>query len=91
MKRSVRLYLTGSVQSLFLKQFVKKAADANNIKGYLRSLEDGRMEIFIEGDSDDVKAMVAVCKEGPKHSIIRSVEEKEDRHQGFKDFKIMTI
>ena len=91
MKKSVRLYLTGSVQSLFLKQFIKNQAEVHNIKGFLRAMEDGRMEIFIEGDSDDVKAMVAVCREGPKHAIIRSVEEKEERHQGFKDFKIMTI
>lgn len=83
--------MTGSVQSLFLRQFVKNNAQVNNVKGFLRNMEDGRMEIFIEGDSDDVKAMVEVCKKGPKHAIIRSVEEKEERHQGFKDFKILTI
>ncbi|HVY01201.1 MAG TPA: acylphosphatase [Candidatus Nanoarchaeia archaeon] len=91
MKKSVRLYLTGSVQSLFMKQFIKNKAEENDVKGFLRAMDDGRMEIFIEGDVDNVRAMVEVCKQGPKHAIIRSVEEKEERHQGFKDFKIMTI
>lgn len=91
MIKSVRLYLSGSVQSLFMKQFIKNNADTHNVKGFLRAMEDGRMEIFIEGEGDNVRAMVEVCKKGPKHAIIRSVEEKEERHQGFKDFKIMTI
>lgn len=91
MKKTLRIYLTGSVQSMFLKQFIKTNAEANNVKGFLRNLPDGRMEIVIEGDSDDVRAMAEICKQGPKHAIIRSVEEKDEKHQGFKDFRIMRI
>jgi acylphosphatase len=91
MKRALRLYLTGSVQSLFFRQFIKQNAEAQNVKGFLRKLEDGRMEIFLEGDSQDVLAMAQICREGPKHAIIRNVIEKEERYQGFKDFKILSI
>ena len=87
----MRLFLTGNIQSLFYKQFTKGAADEHNVKGFLRLREDGRIEIFLEGDSSDVDAVIAICKRGPKHTQIRSVEEKEERLQDFKEFKILSF
>jgi len=91
MKKAMRLYINGSLQSLFFKQFIKNNADSYKVKGFLRCREDGKVEIFIEGDSDKVDAMAAICKRGPKYSQIRSVEEKEERFQGFQDFKILNF
>lgn len=91
MKKSTRLFLTGSVQSLFFEQFILDNAKKFGVKGYLRKLEDGRMEIFIEGDNDHVEEMRAVCKRGTQYANIRTVEEKEEKFQDFKDFKIVRI
>jgi acylphosphatase len=88
MKKAVRLYITGSLQSLFYRQFIKENAEKYNIKGFFRNREDGRVEIFMEGTTDNVNSMLTICKQGPKHAIIRNVEEKEERLQDFKDFKI---
>ncbi len=89
MKLAKRLLLTGSVQSIFFKTFIKENAEINNIKGFIRSLEDGKVDIFLEGESADVSAMADICKKGPKYAQIRSVEEKEERLQDFKEFKIL--
>ena len=89
MKKSIRLYLTGSVQGIFFRQFVKDNADKNNIRGYVRNLEDGRVEVFLEGDKEKVEVMMEICRNGPKHAKIRNLEEKEESFQDFKDFKIL--
>ena len=89
MKKSIRLHITGSLQSLFYRQFIKNNAEEHNVKGFLRHLEDGRIEIFLEGDNENVDAMVALCKKGPKYATIRNVQEKEEKFQDFKDFKIL--
>ena len=89
MKRSIRLYITGNLQSIFFRNFIKENAEKFNIKGFLRNLEDGRIEIFIEGNSEEVESMSAICKRGPKYSQIRKVEEKEEKFQDFKEFKIL--
>lgn len=89
MKRSVRLFIKGSVQGIFFRQFIKESADKHDIKGHVRNLEDGRVEVFIEGDQDKVDSMISLCKQGPQHSQIRGVEEKEERFQDFKDFRII--
>lgn len=91
MKKSVRLYITGTVQGVFFRAFVKENAEKINIKGFVRNLDDGRVEAFLEGNVDDVKKMIEICKKGPKHSQIRDIEIKEERFQGFKVFKVLHI
>ena len=91
MKKSVRLYIEGTVQGVLFRSFVKENAEKNDIHGFVRNLEDGRIEIFIEGDNEKVDRMVEICKKGPKHAQIRKVEEKAEKFQGFKDFKILHI
>ncbi len=91
MKKAVRLYISGTVQGIFFRRFVKDNADKLNVRGFVRNLEDGRIEIFIEGNQEDVENMTAVCKRGPAHSTLRKIEEKEEKLQDFKEFKILGI
>ena len=91
MKKAVRLYISGTVQGVFFRRFVKDNADKLGVFGYIRNLDDGRIEIFIEGNQENVDNMIAVCKRGPAHSNLRKVEEKEEKFQDFKEFKIMYI
>ena len=91
MKKSTRLYIEGIVQGIFFRSFIKENAERYNVKGFTRNLEDGRIEIFIEGDTDSVNKMIEVCKKGPKHSQIKKIQIKPEKFQGFKDFKILHI
>ena len=91
MKKSVRLYINGTVQGVFYRLFVKDNAEKLNVKGFVRNLEDGRIEVFLEGDSELVNQMTELCKKGPKHSQIRDVQIKPERFQDLKTFKILHI
>lgn len=91
MKKAVRLYIKGTVQGVFFRNFIKENAERHNVKGFVRNLEDGRVEIFMEGNSEDVNKMIELCKKGPKHSMIREVEIKQESFQGFNNFKILHI
>ncbi len=57
----------------------------------MRNLEDGRVEVFIEGDNENIDKMIELCNKGPKHSKIDNVEVKEEKIQDFKEFKILHI
>ncbi len=91
MKKSVRLYIDGTVQDVFFRAFVKENAERHNVKGFVRNLESGKVEVFLEGDVNDVDKMVELCKQGPKHSQIKKVEEKPEKFQGLKEFKVLHI
>lgn len=89
MKKATRLFITGNLQSMFYKLFIKEKADKLGVRGFLRILEDGKVDIFLEGDSEDVNAMAEICKNGPKYAQVRSFEQKDERLQDFKDFRIL--
>lgn len=91
MKKSLRLYITGTVQGVFFRQFVKENAERHNVKGFVRNLEDGRIEVFLEGNADEVNKMIELCSKGPKHAQIRNVEMKKESFQDFKTFKLLHI
>lgn len=91
MKKSVRLYISGTVQGIFYVNFVKQNAEKLDVRGFLRNLEDGRIEIFLEGQIENVKKMIDLCSIGPKYSKIRDVEIKEEKHQELKSFKVLHI
>jgi len=91
MKKSVRLYITGTVQGVFYRAFVKENAERYNVKGFVRNLEDGRVEVFLEGDTNGVDKMIELCKNGPKYAQIKNIEEKDEKFQDFKTFKVLHI
>lgn len=89
MKKSMRLYLTGSIHSMFFNSHIKDSAEKLGVKGYIRKMQGSRIEIFIEGDSNTLPQMTEICKKDSKYSFIKSIEEREEKFQGFKDFKII--
>jgi len=91
MKKSMRFFVTGSIQPVIINQFIKDNAQKLGIKGFIRNLADGRVEIFIEGTTDAIEKMAPICRRGPQHSIIRKIEEKDEKFQDFREFKVLNF
>jgi acylphosphatase len=91
MKKSVRLYVSGFIQGIFYRSYIKDNAERLNVKGFVRSLEDNRVEVFLEGNLDDVNKMIELCRKGLKSTEIRDIEIKDERFQDFKNFQILKI
>ena len=91
MKKSVRLYVSGFIQGIFYRSYIKDNAERLNVKGFVRSLEDNRVEVFLEGNLDDVNKMIELCRKGIKSTEIKNIEIKDERFQDFKNFQILKI
>ena len=50
MKKTKKILVKGLVQGVFFRQFIKEQADKLGICGYVRNLDDGRVEAVVEGD-----------------------------------------
>ena len=85
----MRLFVAGSIQPMFFNQYIKENAEELGIKGFVRKMQEGKAEIFIEGDTEPMAKMVELCRKGSPHSFIGSVQEKEEKFQDFKDFRII--
>ena len=91
MKKSVRVFISGIVHGVFFRDYIKTMANRVNVKGFVRNLEDGRVEAFIEGDVDNVNAMIEICRKGSPHGKVTGLELKDEKYQGFKEFKILHL
>lgn len=89
MKKSIRIIIRGAIQPVFFNRFIKENAEKLGVRGFVRNQGDGKVEVFIEGNMNEVNEMILACKTGPQHSMIRNIEEKEERFQGFRDFRVM--
>ena len=89
--KTLRIKIKGVVQGVFFRKFIKENADELGVRGFVRNLEDGRIEIVIEGRDEKVNELLEKCKKGPKHSEIKEIEVEEIKHQGFQDFKVSKL
>jgi len=89
MKKAIRIYIFGTVQGVFFRNFIKENADKGDIKGYVRNKDDGSIEIWLEGDCKNVDEMIEVCKKGPEHAVINRLDIVEEKLQDMKEFKII--
>ena len=89
--KTIRVYLTGAIQGVFFRKFLKEKADELGIRGYVRNLEDGRIEIVAEGKDNAIDEMWGVCQKGNPHTEIKDIQMEKLTHQGFDGFKIMKL
>ena len=87
--KTLKLFVSGIVQGVFFRKSIEDEAKRLGLKGFARNLDDGRVEIVVEGRDENVKEMVKICKKGPSHSEIKKVETEEIKNQSFKEFKIL--
>ncbi|HEX9261739.1 MAG TPA: acylphosphatase [Candidatus Bathyarchaeia archaeon] len=65
MRVGAHVTVSGKVQGVFFRSKTKHEADRYAVKGWVRNLDDGKVEAVFEGEEDAVKAMVEFCKRGP--------------------------
>ncbi len=89
--KTLKIHFSGIVQGIFFRSFIKENAEKLKIKGYVRNLSSGELELIIEGRDERINDMLKICKKGPAHSEIKKIEIKEIKHQGFSEFKILSL
>jgi acylphosphatase len=78
--------VSGHVQGVGYRWFVRELASAAGVAGSARNLPDGRVEVVAEGDDDAVRALVAAL-DGPRApGSVRRVDSREAPVQGSSGF-----
>ncbi len=89
MQRTLAL-ISGIVQGVNFRYFIYKKALELNIKGYVKNIENDRLEAVFEGPDLSVEQMIDFCKVGPPLSKVKSIIiKKQEFKNEFKDFKIL--
>jgi len=74
--RVARKYIiSGMVQGVGYRFFTQRAAARHQVLGYVRNLEDGRVEALAEGDARAVEDFKHDLLTGPTYSKVEEIEE----------------
>lgn len=60
-----RVLIEGRVQRVGYRDWAVRAARTHGITGWVRNLNDGRVELLASGGDDQVDAFLEACREGP--------------------------
>ena len=74
MKVRAKILVSGIVQGVFYRANTKEKAQELGLKGYVKNLPDGRVEIIVEGEKEKILELIEWCKEGPPLAKVKNVE-----------------
>lgn len=72
-----RFVIAGRVQGVGFRFFVSDRARAEGVHGFVRNLDDGRVEALVEGDEEAVVRMERALRRGPSGARVESVSVEE--------------
>ncbi len=85
----VRLFISGTVQGVSYRASTQEQARKRDVVGWVRNLQDGRVEALAQGSKDKVEELVAWCRRGPPAAKVEKVEVTfEDVNDEFKTFEV---
>jgi acylphosphatase len=89
MKARAHIIISGRVQGVFFRSEAKREADRRNLKGWIRNLPKGDVEAVLEGEEENVEALIEFCKHGPPHAKVTSVHvDWESPRDEFGEFEM---
>ena len=82
------VYVSGKVQGVYFRATTRDTAREYDVDGWVRNLDDGRVEAVFEGPQPDVKAMVEFCHEGSELARVGDVDVSYEEPQDEDGFRI---
>jgi len=69
--------ITGTVQGVGFRWFVRERARRLGLAGWVRNMEDGSLEVAASGDEQQVELLRVELQRGPSGSRVKEVEDLE--------------
>ena len=89
MKKRVHVYYNGMVQGVGFRFTVEHLARKRGVKGWVKNLPDGRVELVCEGSDDSLKDLLDDIRGGSLKRYIQNADiSYTDATGEFKDFDI---
>ena len=87
--KTVNLIVKGKVQGVYYRKTAQEKARELNITGWVKYINDGRVEIMASGDDGAIKQFIEWCKTGPQKAVVENVIVTPLSDEQFEDFKVI--
>ncbi|GGL54403.1 acylphosphatase [Halocalculus aciditolerans] len=82
------VFVSGKVQGVFFRNTTRDNARELGVDGWVRNLDDGRVEAVFEGPEDAVSTMVSWCHEGSSRARVDDVSVEYTTPEGEDGFEV---
>ena len=93
MKEIVQLHAVfkGNVQGVFFRQHIKEYAEKLNVKGYVKNLKDGSVEMIAISDKQTLQTLLDQIIKKPGQGSISNIEKSYSKQnlKKFENFEIL--
>jgi len=83
----VHVFVSGDVQGKGFSEAIYEKATEQSVVGWVKDLNDGRIEAVIEGPRDEVYRVVGLCRAGPNGARVDGVQVDREPPKNDKTFK----
>lgn len=73
--QAIRFLVSGRVQGVAFRYFTERQAKALGLKGYVRNLETGQVEVVAQGDNQQLDKLATWLAKGPPSAKVQQVEQ----------------
>ena len=85
----VHVFVSGRVQGVFFRDSARRKALKLGVKGWVRNLADGKVELVAEGEKENVESMIGWAKKGTILAKVEKIDFEFEEYKGeFTDFEI---
>jgi len=88
---AVHAWVSGLVQGVAFRYHTRVFARELGVRGWVKNLPDGRVEVWAEGARADVERLVAWLRHGPPSAQVSGVELERTRAQGHAGFHVQRV
>jgi acylphosphatase len=86
---SLQVFYEGNVQGVGFRWTVRHAATGFDVTGWVHNLPDGRVELQVTGEENEVRAFLDHIAQGELHSLIhKQTENKLEKPVTARGFEI---
>ena len=87
---TTQIIINGLVQGVSFRYYTRKTALSLGLTGFVKNLKDGSVEVFVQGNKDNINKFIDWCKKGPEQAKVENVKIKEiNFKEKFNLFEIM--
>ncbi|MBD3165128.1 acylphosphatase [bacterium] len=81
-RKRMHALVEGRVQGVGFRHFVLQRVRPLPVKGWVRNLHDGRVEVVAEGEENDLQVLRNYLEQGPPASVVDNVRTEWSHPQG---------
>ena len=88
MKKTIHCFISGRVQGVFFRATTREQAILFGLTGWVRNLPDGRVEVMVSGDEEQVDQLRNWLKRGPDMAHVLKMECEEIENLDYDAFSV---